>query len=126
MIGIESSPANSTQNSSQDPEIQIPAAAMETSLIRRLMPIQFECTTGAWMIGNNELRSMIVGQAVQASGIWSAEESRTEMDHYKSVLDLVFRKCQISLKDNMDFTYPQDQQEDIAVNSSRTIRILQG
>ncbi|KAI7885245.1 hypothetical protein K492DRAFT_204108 [Lichtheimia hyalospora FSU 10163] len=122
-----SSPTSSTRNSSQDPEIQTPAAAMETSLIRRLMPIQFECTTGAWMIGNNELRSMIVGQAVQASGIWSAEESRTEMDHYKSVLDLVFRKCQISLKDNMDFTYPQDQQEDRAANSaSKTIRILRG
>ena len=76
------------------------------------MPVQFECTTGAIMIGNNELRSMIVGQYVQASGIWSASESRAEMDHYKSVLDLTLRKLQVSLKDNMDFTYAYPESSD--------------
>ncbi|KAI9269315.1 hypothetical protein BDA99DRAFT_348390 [Phascolomyces articulosus] len=95
-------PTTPTRTEIRDPESQVP---VETSLILRLMPIQFECTTGAIMIGNNELRSMIVGQYVQASGIWSVSESRAEMDQYKSVLDLTFRKPQISLKDNMDFTY---------------------
>lgn len=58
------------------------------------------------MIGNNELRSMIVCQTVQATGIWSAEESRSNMDHYKSTLELALRKLQINLKDNMDFEQP--------------------
>ncbi|KAI9492938.1 hypothetical protein BDB00DRAFT_872979 [Zychaea mexicana] len=97
-----------TKSEVRDPESQIP---VEASLLLRLMPVQFECTTGAIMIGNNELRSMIVGQAVQASGIWSVSESRAEMDHYKSVLDLVLRKTTISLKDNMDFTYAQPESD---------------
>lgn len=92
----------------QDPESQVPASGVEASLLRRLMPIQFECTTGAVMIGNNELRSMIVGELVQANGIWSTMAPRVEMDQYKSVLDLVLRSPRISLKDNMDYTCPQE------------------
>ncbi|KAI8143386.1 hypothetical protein BJV82DRAFT_92680 [Fennellomyces sp. T-0311] len=99
----------------RDPESQLP---IQTSLMQSLMPIQFECTTGAIMIGNNELRSMIVGQYVQASGTWSVGESRAEMDHYKSVLDLVFRKPQISLKDNMDFTYAPPDVDPMPRNTS--------
>lgn len=87
-----------------DPEKQTPVAEMEAPLFRKLMPLQFECTTGAVMIGNNDLRHMIVAEVAQASGTYSATRSRTEMDHYKSVLDLSLRKPQISLKSNMDFT----------------------
>ncbi|KAI8376427.1 uncharacterized protein BYT42DRAFT_386187 [Radiomyces spectabilis] len=72
--------------------------------MERLMPIQFECTTGAVIIGNMELRTMILLQVAQANGIWSTVPSRSSMDYYKSVFDLVLRKPQLSLKDNMDFT----------------------
>ncbi|KAI9320168.1 hypothetical protein BX666DRAFT_2151466 [Dichotomocladium elegans] len=109
---------NGASPGADDPEKQTPAAAVEASLIQRLMPIQFECTTGAVIIGNSELSTMIVGHFAQASGIWSTEESRTEMDHYRSVADLVFRKCQISLKDNMDFVVQQNDSDQPAVVSS--------
>lgn len=92
----------------QDPESQVFSPIVEASLLRRLMPIQFECTTGAVMIGNNELRSMIVGELVQANGIWSTMAPRVEMDQYKSVLDLVLRSPRISLKDNMDYVSRQE------------------
>ncbi|KAG2221009.1 hypothetical protein INT45_009258 [Circinella minor] len=102
-------PSPPSRNEIRDPESQVP---VETSVLLRLMPVQFECTTGAIMIGNNELRSMIVGQYVQASGIYSVSESRAEMDQYKSVFDLTFRKLQVSLKDNMDFTYAYPETSD--------------
>ncbi|KAG0173076.1 hypothetical protein DFQ30_008982 [Apophysomyces sp. BC1015] len=87
---------------SLDPESQAPIG-IETSLMERLMPIQFECTTGAIIIGNAELPTIIVVEAAQANGIWSTVPSRTTMDYYKSVIDLVLRKPQISFKDNVDY-----------------------
>ncbi|KAF7732780.1 hypothetical protein EC973_000053 [Apophysomyces ossiformis] len=86
-----------------DAESQSPIR-IETSLIERLMPIQFECTTGSLIIGNAELPTMIVIEAAQANGIWSTVPSRTTMDYYKSVIDLVLRKPQLSFKDNVDYT----------------------
>ncbi|KAI8360778.1 hypothetical protein BD560DRAFT_491673 [Blakeslea trispora] len=76
------------------------------SLFERLMPIQFECTTSAVMIGNTELKSMIVCKASQANGIYSIVKSRSPMDHYKSVIDIVLRRCQMNIKDNMDYAGP--------------------
>ncbi|KAI8065374.1 uncharacterized protein B0P05DRAFT_589949 [Gilbertella persicaria] len=87
-----------------DPESQTPMNGDNHSLLERLMPIQFECTTGAVMIGNTEIKSMIVCKMPQASGIYSISKSRSSMDYYKTVLDVVLRKPQVSLKDNMDFT----------------------
>ena len=76
------------------------------SLFERLMPIQFECTTSAVIIGNTELKSMIVCKASQANGIYSIAKSRSSMDYYKSVIDVVLRKFQMNIKDNMDYTGP--------------------
>ena len=86
-----------------DPESQTPVH-VDTSLMERLMPFQLEVTTGAVMIGNTELKSMIVATASEASGTYSITKSRSAMDHYKSVFDFVLRKVQINLKDNMDYT----------------------
>lgn len=86
-----------------DPESQTPIH-VDNSLMERLMPFQFECTTGAIMIGNTELKSMLVWQVSKADGIYSITKSRSAMDFYKSVFDLVLIKPQISMKDNMDFT----------------------
>jgi hypothetical protein len=87
-----------------DPESQTPMNVDNNSLMERLLPVQFECTTGAIMIGNTELKSMLVWKVSQASGTYFITKSRSGMDFYKSVVDLVIRKPQISLKDNMDYT----------------------
>jgi hypothetical protein len=93
-----------------DPESQTPING-DNSLMERLMPIQFECTTGAVMIGNTEIKSMLVWKVSQASGIYSLAKSRSSMDYYKSVIDFILRKTQISLKDNMDYTNVQETTE---------------
>ncbi|EPB81388.1 hypothetical protein HMPREF1544_11901 [Mucor circinelloides 1006PhL] len=93
----------SSGGGTMDPESQSPIH-VDNSLMERLMPIQFECTTGAVMIGNTEIKSMLVWKVSQASGIYSLSRARSSMDYYKSVMDFILRKVQISLKDNMDYT----------------------
>jgi hypothetical protein len=68
------------------------------------MPIQIECTTGAVIIGNQQLQSYIVIKATQASGSYSTTQSRTPMDYYKATLDLILRKPQITLEKNERYT----------------------
>lgn len=95
-----------------DPESQTPIH-VDNSLMERLMPIQFECTTGAVMIGNTELKSMLVLKVSKADGIYSITKARSAMDFYKSVFDLVLIKPQISMKDNMDFTKVDENAETV-------------
>ncbi|KAI8096420.1 uncharacterized protein BX664DRAFT_382871 [Halteromyces radiatus] len=101
-----------------DPESQTMA---ESSLLLRLMPIQIECTTGAIIIGNQRLKTYIVVKATQTSGTYSAGQSRTSMDYYKSSLDLVLRKPQISLEKNEN--YKSDSQH---MNSSQRLHRTYG
>ncbi|CAO3595340.1 unnamed protein product [Absidia cylindrospora] len=84
-----------------DPENQ---TISESSLLQRLMPIQIECTTGAIIIGNQQLQSYVVVKATQVSGTYSTGQSRTPMDYYKATLDLILRKPQISLEKNEHYT----------------------
>lgn len=102
-----------------DPESQTPIH-VDNSLMERLMPFQFEFTTGAVMIGNMELRSMMVIKLSQASGIYSITKARSSMDYYKSVFDFVIRKPQISLKDNMDFTNVDENAERVIKPQQKT------
>ncbi|KAI7863888.1 hypothetical protein BDF14DRAFT_1972429 [Spinellus fusiger] len=85
-----------------DPESQS-SSGSDISLFQRLLPLQFECTTGAVIVGNAELRTMIVGQASRISGVLSTVPSRSTMDHFKVVTDLTLKKLQVDLKDNMDY-----------------------
>jgi hypothetical protein len=86
-----------------DPESQAPIN-VDNSLLERLLPIQFEFTIAAVMIGNTELKSMLVWKVSQAIGNYSITKPRSSMDYYKSMIDVVLTKTQVSLKDNMDYT----------------------
>lgn len=86
-----------------DPEHKSPS----TSLFERLLPIQFECTKSAILIGNMDLKTALVVQIVEANGIYSITKSRSPMDYYKATVDFALRKPQISLKDNVDFNQGQ-------------------
>ncbi|KAI8968020.1 hypothetical protein BDF20DRAFT_203466 [Mycotypha africana] len=85
-------------------QLPLPSTDEEPSLLEKLMPLQFQCTTGAIMIGNTDLKSMLVLKLSQASGIYTKAKSRSPMDYYKTVADCILRKVQISMKNNMDFT----------------------
>ncbi|KAG1054268.1 hypothetical protein G6F43_003711 [Rhizopus delemar] len=86
-----------------DPEHKSPS----TSLFERLLPIQFECTKSAILIGNMDLKTALIVQIVEANGIYSITKSRSPMDYYKATVDFALRKPQISLKDNIDFNQGQ-------------------
>ncbi|KAI9029541.1 hypothetical protein CLU79DRAFT_810102 [Phycomyces nitens] len=100
---IKQTPTMQEIQSSIDPESH-EQVGFETSLFQRLVPIEFECTTGALMIGNAELQTMLVCQVAQASGIVSTAPSRTTMDHFKTITDLVLGKLEVHIKENMDFS----------------------
>ncbi|KAG2229708.1 hypothetical protein INT48_004225 [Thamnidium elegans] len=105
-------------NGTPDPEKQTPIN-VDNSLMERLMPIQIECTTGAVMIGNTELKSMLIFEAAKMDGIYSITESRSAMDFYKAVFDTILIKPQISIKDNMDFTKVDENPERVIQSLSR-------
>ncbi|KAI8339604.1 hypothetical protein BC941DRAFT_254942 [Chlamydoabsidia padenii] len=121
ILGLETAPEPTRRSddtftmngtpSVQDPENQ---TLSESSLLQRLVPIQIECTTGAVIIGNQQLQSYVVVKATQASGTYSTGQSRTPMDYYKATLDLILRKPQISLEKNEHYT-----QESQNMNSAR-------
>lgn len=79
-----------------------------SSLFRRLMPVQIECTRGSIMFGNPDLPTMAVLQFRQASSIYNTDQSRSKLDFYKSSIDLIFREPKLSLKHNTDFTEAKD------------------
>lgn len=105
-------------NGTLDPENQTPIN-VDNSLMERLMPIQIECTTGAVMIGNTELKSMLIFEVSKLNGIYSITESRSAMDYYKAVFDALLLKPQISIKDNMDFTKVDENPERVLQPLSR-------
>ncbi|KAI8069940.1 hypothetical protein BC940DRAFT_271416 [Gongronella butleri] len=78
----------------------------ELSLLERFLPMEFECTKGALIIGNRYVPSYIVWKAAQITGTFSAEKSRSPLDYYKSCYDVVLRKPQVSLEKSTKYTGP--------------------
>lgn len=125
VLGLSTSVTTSSEqekpsdiNGTLDPEKQTPTN-VDNSLMERLMPIQIECTTGAVMVGNTELKSMLIFEAAKMDGIYSITESRSAMDFYKAVFDAILIKPQISIKDNMDFTKVDENPERVIQSLSR-------
>ncbi|KAJ2957271.1 hypothetical protein NQZ79_g6974 [Umbelopsis isabellina] len=81
-----------------------------SSMFRRLMPVQIECTRGSIIFGNPELPTMTVLHFRQASSIYNTDQSRSKLDHYKSSIDVILREPKMSLKHNADFTESRDEE----------------
>ncbi|CAM0134818.1 Macrophage colony-stimulating factor 1 receptor [Umbelopsis sp. WA50703] len=103
----ETAELKSTASRSLDVESQQFDEA-SSSLFRRLMPVQMECTRGSIIFGNPELPTMTVLQFRQASSIYNTDQSRSKLDHYKSSIDVILREPKMSLKHNADFTESTD------------------
>ncbi|ORX46568.1 hypothetical protein DM01DRAFT_1364417 [Hesseltinella vesiculosa] len=111
MLGLETEittdpsdkPEQGLHGTIDDPEN--PAIA-ELSLLERLLPMEFECTKGAMIIGNIHVPSYIVWKAAQISGTISAEKSRSPLDYYKTCYDMMLRNPRISLEKNSKYTHP--------------------
>lgn len=98
---------STTTHQSADMESQ-QLDGLSSSLFRRLMPIQIECTRGAIIFGNPDLPTIAVLQFRQASSIYNTDQSRSKLDYYKSSIDLILREPKLSLKHNTDFTEAKD------------------
>jgi hypothetical protein len=83
-----------------DPESQAPTTS---SFLEKILPLQFDCTKGSVIVGNSELKTMLVGTFSQLNGIYTITKTRSSMDIYKTEVNVVLRKPHISIKDNIDF-----------------------
>ncbi|KAI8885811.1 hypothetical protein K501DRAFT_331672 [Backusella circina FSU 941] len=93
-------PEEVVRSGSIDPESQAPTTS---SFLEKILPLQFDCTKGSVIVGNSELKTMLVATFSQANGIYAIKKSRSPMDIYKTEIEVVIRKPYVSVKDNIDF-----------------------
>ncbi|KAF9388519.1 hypothetical protein CPB97_000885 [Podila verticillata] len=70
---------------------------------RRCLPVKIVCETGAIIMGNVHLPSLLVASFPLANGMYSAAKSRSSLDLYKTVLLVTFETPTIDLRPNADY-----------------------
>ncbi|KAF8951432.1 hypothetical protein BGZ52_011844, partial [Haplosporangium bisporale] len=70
---------------------------------RRCLPVKIVCETGAIIMGNAHLPSLLVASFPLANGMYSAAKSRSSLDLYKTVLLVTFETPTIDLRPNADY-----------------------
>ncbi|KAJ3338177.1 hypothetical protein HDU93_009912 [Gonapodya sp. JEL0774] len=73
---------------------------------RSLLPLDIEALTGAVVLGNPDLATILVFQFEEAKGMYRAISSVSQYDYYKSVLNLTFTKPNMQLRANVDYREP--------------------
>ncbi|KAF9928462.1 hypothetical protein FBU30_002364 [Linnemannia zychae] len=75
----------------------------EDSWFRRALPVKVSCETGAIIMGNAHLPSLLVASFPWAHGMYSATKARSALDKYKTVLLVTFETPSIDFKPNADY-----------------------
>ncbi|KAF9116860.1 hypothetical protein BGX27_009741 [Mortierella sp. AM989] len=75
----------------------------ENSWFRRCLPVKIVCETGAIIMGNAHLPSLLVASFPSAHGMYSATKARSSLDKYKTVLLITFETPSIDFKPNADY-----------------------
>ncbi|KAF9302036.1 hypothetical protein BGZ74_005928 [Mortierella antarctica] len=70
---------------------------------RRCLPVKIVCETGAIIMGNAHLPSLLVTSFPLANSMYSAAKSRSSLDKYKTVLLVTFETPSIDLRPNADY-----------------------
>ncbi|KAI7829028.1 hypothetical protein BC939DRAFT_40483 [Gamsiella multidivaricata] len=73
------------------------------SWFRRCLPVKIVCETGAIIMGNAHLPSLLVASFPSAHGMYSATKTRSSLDKYKTVLLVTFETPSIDFKPNADY-----------------------
>ncbi|KAF9586262.1 hypothetical protein BGW38_007796 [Lunasporangiospora selenospora] len=75
----------------------------DDSWFRRCLPVKIVCDTGAIIMGNAHLQSLLVASFPVAHGMYSATKSRSSLDKYKTVLHVTFETPTIDFRPNADY-----------------------
>ncbi|KAF9904551.1 hypothetical protein EC991_002611 [Linnemannia zychae] len=75
----------------------------EDSWFRRALPVKIICETGAIIMGNAHLPSLLVASFPWAHGMYSATKARSALDKYKTVLLVTFETPSIDFQPNADY-----------------------
>ncbi|KAG0198078.1 hypothetical protein BGX28_008431 [Mortierella sp. GBA30] len=70
---------------------------------RRCLPVKIVCETGAIIMGNTHLPSLLVASFPLAHSMYSATKARSSLDKYKTVLLVTFETPSIDLRLNADY-----------------------
>ncbi|KAG0306223.1 hypothetical protein BGZ98_002777 [Dissophora globulifera] len=73
------------------------------SWFRRCLPVKIACETGAIIMGNAHLPSLLVASFPSAHGMYSATKARSSLDPYRTVLLTTFETPSIDLRPNADY-----------------------
>lgn len=84
------------------PEIQRDGEHYTLPRILKLLPIQFECSKGAIVMGNENTRSILVTKLESAVGQFGASTCQS-IDRYKQTINLEVTHPVVQLKPNIDF-----------------------
>ncbi|KAF9193555.1 hypothetical protein BGZ50_007333 [Haplosporangium sp. Z 11] len=77
--------------------------ASSDNWFRRCLPLKIVCETGAIIMGNAHLPSLLVASFPLAHGMYSATKARSSLDSYKTVLLVTFETPSIDLRPNADY-----------------------
>ncbi|KAF9983944.1 hypothetical protein BGZ65_001237, partial [Modicella reniformis] len=77
--------------------------ASADSWFRRCLPVKIACETGAIIMGNAHLPSLLVASFPSGHGMYSTTKTRSSLDEYKTVLLVTFETPSIDLKPNADY-----------------------
>ncbi|KAF9289120.1 hypothetical protein BGZ68_009997 [Mortierella alpina] len=70
---------------------------------RRCLPVKIVCETGAIIMGNTHLPSLLIASFPLAHSMYSATKARSALDKYKTVLLVTFETPSIDLRFNADY-----------------------
>lgn len=103
-----SSVRTSDVSAKQTKESSIDSAALDGAMrLLQFLPIQVDCTKGAFVAGNENTRSVLTITFQKASGMIDAAEASNPLDLYRQIFTFDLTRPVIQLRPNPDFKQPQ-------------------
>ncbi|KAF9970206.1 hypothetical protein BGZ73_007178 [Actinomortierella ambigua] len=84
-------------------ELPAESSEMQDKWFRRALPIKIVCDTGAIIMGNAHLPSLLVASFPSAHSMYSVTKARSSLDPYKTVLLVTFDTPSIDFRPNADY-----------------------
>ncbi|KAF9358563.1 hypothetical protein BGX26_001452 [Mortierella sp. AD094] len=100
---LKTTPDIANPSVSVNMENEIQEEEPEDSWFRRCLPVKIVCETGAIIMGNAHLPSLLVASFPSAHGMYSATKARSALDKYKTVLLITFDTPSIDFRPNADY-----------------------
>ncbi|KAI9095544.1 hypothetical protein DFS34DRAFT_662396 [Phlyctochytrium arcticum] len=84
----------------------LPSNTSKDTVFRWFLPIEIAASVGAITFGQPDIPSIIICKYKTAAGIYEAVKARSVFDFYRTILNLSFRKVQLTIMTNVDYREP--------------------